>query len=188
MELSSDYIIQLQRQVAYSRDEKSYKQLFLYFHPVLLRFAIRFLQSNDTAEDIVSDVMMRVWDMGDRLSRVDYLKTYLFTAVKNACLTYLSSKKNRHLTLDNIDEFGELSVISPEQKFLQTEFMQIIASSIEDMPPKCKMVYILIKEEGFKYKEAAEIIGISPNTVEGHMQTALKKIYEALESYLKIRR
>jgi DNA-directed RNA polymerase specialized sigma subunit, sigma24 homolog len=68
-----------------------------------------------------------------------------------------------------------------EETIVYNEINTYINNAINALPPKCLMVYKLIKEEGFSYKQTAEILDLSVNTIEGHMQNALQKI----SSYLR---
>ena len=178
-------ILFLQNRVAYTRDEQAYKKLFFHFHPALYRFANNIIKDGLVADEIVSDVMMKIWDMGNNLVLVDKLNQYLFTAVKNSCLTYLVKKKNDFLAIDAVSENAYVDTNSnPENILLFSEVQLTIEAAINNLPPQCKLVYRLIKDEGFSYKEVIGILQISQNTLETHMRIALKKISIALTNYL----
>ncbi|MBN9297455.1 MAG: RNA polymerase sigma-70 factor [Filimonas sp.] len=167
------------------RDERAYRQLFIHYYNSLLRFATGIVGTPELAEEIISDVMMRVWDMGSRLSQVDNLKVYLFTSVKNAAFTELDKRKRHIPTTDaqNGEDVAE-NTPNPERQMLLSELEQKIEQAVMQLPPKCQAVYRLIKEEGCTYKEAAAILEISGNTIEGHMQTAFQRIKAATSLYL----
>jgi RNA polymerase sigma-70 factor (ECF subfamily) len=185
LNLTVQDILFLQHRVAYTRDEHAYKRLFFHFHPPLFRFAYNIVQDTDLAEEIVSDVMMKLWDLGSRLAQVDKLNAYLFTAIKNTALTRLSSNKLQQVALD---EWMENTVSdktdTPETRLLLAETEQRIEAAVTSLPRQCQLVYRLIKEEGFSYKQVAVILEISQNTIETHMRIALKKIRLALDHYL----
>jgi RNA polymerase sigma factor (sigma-70 family) len=69
---------------------------------------------------------------------------------------------------------------SPEEKMVSNEFKHKIDRAISNLPPQCQVVFRLIKEDGFNYKQTAEILRLSVNTIEGHMTNALKKLSIAL--------
>lgn len=178
-------IIQLQHNVALSRDQQAYKMLFKYFHKPLIRFGVSIVKSKEAAEEIYSDVMLKLWDLGNALNNIDNLKTYLFISVKNASLNYLDKYyKIKTQDLDSINI--ELQhIVTPEEELLTSEFQRNLALAVQSLPTKAQLVYKLIKEDGFNYKHVAEILGISVNTVEGHMTTALKKISISIRNYLR---
>jgi len=163
-------------------DSFAYKELFLSFYNPLLRFATSLVKSKEQAEEIVSDVFIQIWEKRKRINSINNLKVYLFIAVKNTALNYLS-RQNKTLT-DNID-LADLELKSiyfdPEQLMVTAEMIARIKQAIEQLPPKCKLIFKLIKEEELKYKDVAEILGLSIKTVEHQVSIALKKIGASIQ-------
>jgi RNA polymerase sigma-70 factor (family 1) len=171
----------LQEQIARNDDPVAYKELFVSFYNPLIRFAVTLVKSKEQAEEVVSDVFMNIWEKRKRINSISNLQVYLFIAVKNTALNYLS-KQHKNLT-DNVDEAGmELKSIyfDPEQLMVTAEMVARIKAAIEQLPPKCKLIFKLIKEEELKYREVAEILGVSIKTVESQIAIALKKIGTAI--------
>ncbi len=187
MKLSSQELLYHQSKVAYYRDEQSYKRLFLYFHPILYRFSFNILQDRAVSEEIVSDMMLKVWEMGNKLSQIQHLKLFLITSVKNACFTYLASKKHQQSLSESIDneDISTYSGDNPEQLYIFSEVTLRVNKVIASLPLKCQMVFRLIKEEGLSYKEVSKVLEISQNTIETHMRIALRKIRMDLQQFLK---
>jgi RNA polymerase sigma-70 factor (ECF subfamily) len=176
----------LQQKVGLERDEQAYKFLFLYFHPHLFRFAFSMVKNKDASEEIVSDVMMRLWSANERLLEIENLKLYLFKAVKNTALNYLS--RNAQYTswdLEYIEIELTMDFYNPEEVMLKKELTTAISSAVRDLPPKCQMAYKLVREDGFSYKEVACIMGISENTVDRHLNIALQKLTKAILTYVQ---
>jgi len=185
LNLTAQEILFLQNKVAYIRDEQCYKKLFFHFNTSLYRLSLNITQDKAVAEDIVSDVMMKIWMMGSRLAQIENLKIYLLTAVKNAALTHLATKKPVSFELDDAVEISCSDTMdTPEKILLGTEVAQKIEAAILSLPPKCQLVFRLIKEEGLSYKEVSKVLEISQNTIETHMRMAFKKIRVDLESFL----
>jgi RNA polymerase sigma-70 factor (family 1) len=185
--LSSPYIdiVQLQKNIAVSRDVKAYEILFNHFYAPLIRFSASIIRSREGAEEVYCDVMLKLWDLGTALNNIDNLKVYLFISVKNASLNYLAKYyKVQTVDIDSIamELHYETTV---EDDLVYMEFRRNLAVAIKSLPAKSQLVFKLIKEDGFSYKQVAEILGISVNTVEGHMTTALKKINASLRMYLR---
>ncbi|WP_114790406.1 sigma-70 family RNA polymerase sigma factor [Niabella yanshanensis] len=177
-------LLYLQNRVAYARDQAAYKKLYLYFHPSIYKIAAIIVRQKSLIEEIVSDVMIRIWTMENKLAYIDHLKSYLLVATRNTALTYLKKyKEDNHL---DIEETCDAPVLyeMPDQQVMATELSQIIEGTVAALPPKSQMVYRLIKEEGLSYKEACGILEISQKTLEAHMSTALKKLRRVLDGYL----
>jgi RNA polymerase sigma-70 factor (ECF subfamily) len=177
-------LLYLQNRVAYARDQLAYKELYLYFHPAVYKVASIIVTQKSLAEEIVSDVMIRMWTMEKKLAYVEHLKSYLLVAAKNTALTYLKKyKENSHLEISEACSQSELSDL-PDQQVINTELSQIIEAAVTNLPQKSQLAYRLIKEEGLPYKEACQVLEISQKTLEAHMSAALKKLRRVLDFHL----
>jgi len=172
----------LQQAIACFDDTQAYKQLFLLFYPSLVSFAVSITRSKEVSEEIVSDVFLKIWEKRQQLDKVENLSFYLFTAVKNKCLNQLQDQKNRvNLEInDAVIEFKSL-YHDPEQRLISAETIKEIQKAVQDLPPRCRMIFKLVKEEGFRYKEVAELMQLSVKTVENQMSLAFKKIGSAVK-------
>jgi len=182
-------IQQLQNEVAFTRNEAAYKQLFVRFYDLLLQYAHRLVTSSVLAEELVSDVMLKVWTMEEKLSQVQNLKVFLYVAVRNAALNSLA-KNTRHRCCRSIDDgcnFIESGDGTPEEIILQAEGKKHLQKAVAALPEKCRTVYQLVREEGLTYKEVAAILHISENTVDRHLNNALHKLVAALSAYFEKR-
>jgi RNA polymerase sigma-70 factor (ECF subfamily) len=171
----------LQQAIACFDDTQAYKQLFLLFYPSLVSFAVSIIRSKELSEEIVSDVFIKIWEKRQQLDKIENLSYYLFTAVKNKCLNQLQiQKREAGLEInDTIIEFKSL-YHDPEQKMISAEMINQIQKTIRDLPPRCQLIFKLVKEEGLKYKEVAELMQLSVKTIENQMSLAFKKIGSAI--------
>ncbi|NIG57235.1 RNA polymerase sigma factor [Chitinophaga sp. Cy-1792] len=177
---SSTYLL---NRIAYLRDEKAYQSIFLQFHPRLFRFCYSLVKNTEASEEIVSDILLKVWTMGHRLNYIEDLELYLFKAVKNACLTWITQEKRKATSA--LEEFGATdNSSSAESIYIKNETKQEIEKAVSTLPQQCQLVFRLAKEEGFSYKRIGAVLDISQNTIESHMRTALKRIRLHLQQYL----
>lgn len=175
----------LQHEIAIQRSVDAYSDLFKYFHRPLVSFAASIVKSPEGAEEIYSDVMLKIWDMGASLANVHHLKVYLYSSIKNAALNYLARYQKVEMVDIESVQLPLQETHNPFQNLLQAEVERKIKLAIQALPPKCQLVYKLIREDGLSYREVAEILQLSIHTVEGHMTTALKKLGSALQIYLR---
>ena len=178
-------ISQLCLQIAESDDEAAFGELFRSFYPRLLLFAEAILKSREPAEEAVEDVFLKLWENRKMLPAINNLNYYLLVSVKHKSLDYLEKiKSHAVISLDDVVlEFGEMQV-NPETALISAESIRIIRSIINDLPPRCKLIFHLVKEDGLKYREAADLLNISVKTVETQMSLALSKIGDALQTRL----
>jgi RNA polymerase sigma-70 factor (ECF subfamily) len=176
----------LQNRIAAYDDQYAYKELFTSLYSYLYHFAFGFVKAKQPAEEILSDVFIKIWEKRTELDKIANLKVYLYVATRNIALNYVEKQK-RDATR-NIDEYtaGIKSLyFDPEQLMVTAEMMNLIQKAIDELPLKCKMVFKLVKEDGLKYREVAEIMDISTKTVENQLAIALRKIGTAVDFDIK---
>jgi RNA polymerase sigma-70 factor (ECF subfamily) len=144
----------------------------------LVRFALTIVDSQDTAEDIVQEVFIKIWENKKNTTFHKPLKGYLFISVKNACLNHV--KKAKRLS-DKVDELvPEAFDLYDNDAIEDSERNRLIFEAIEKLSPKGKIVLKLICFNNFKYREVAEELEISVDTVKYHFTHSLKKLRELL--------
>jgi RNA polymerase sigma-70 factor (ECF subfamily) len=177
-------IVEIQLRLAQG-DEAAFKTLYDYYSPRLFQFAYAIIHSRETAEEIVADVFLQIWHKRVRIGSLDNLNWYLHITTRNISYTYYR-RNNRRKNFD-FDE-AVLSYYqvhaTPEEILIGQEVLQVINQAINDLPPKCKLIFRLVKEDNLKYREVAELLHLTPKTVENQMGIALKKIHEAIRKRL----
>jgi RNA polymerase sigma-70 factor (family 1) len=175
--------------IALSEDMKAYKELYLLMFDSLFHFSYSYVKSEQVAQELVSDVFIKLWQIRTQLTAIDSLKPYLFGMIKNFSLTYLAkASKNLASSLTDIDQLQIESVIelnSPEDLYISKETIQAITQAIHELPPQCKVIFTLVRFDGLKYKEVAKLLDISVLTVRNQVAIATKKIENALPQNLQ---
>ncbi|HEY4147521.1 MAG TPA: RNA polymerase sigma-70 factor [Chitinophagaceae bacterium] len=178
-------INQLCLQIAEFDDEVAFGELFQLHYSRLLLFAEAILKSREPAEEAVEDVFLKLWENRKVLPAINNINYYLLVAVKHKALDYLEkTKKQAIISLDDVEvEFGDIPV-NPEKALISAESVLIIQAIINDLPPRCKLMFRLVKEDGLKYREVADLLNVSVKTVETQLSLALNKIGTALQTRL----
>jgi len=174
----SDRIAELQRRIAVYDDEVAYRELFDTFYRKLVRFAVIIIKSEENAKEMVSDVFIRIWNKRKTIHEINNLRLYLYVSVKNSCISHLSRSKSAYKFIDLNDVDVEIpdGQASPEQQYISHEAVQAIEKAIDELPPRCKLIFCLVKDDKLKYKEIAELLHISVKTIDSQLAIALKKI------------
>lgn len=172
--------------VSLNNDQAAYKELFVLLHNRLKQFAYSILKSNEEAEELVSDVFIRIWEKREQLPDIESPLLYFYTTVKNLALNRLSKQK-RQASASAEDWLVQLNSIyfDPEQLMVTEEMMRKIRQAINDLPPRCRVIFKLIKEDGLKYKETAELLQLSVKTVEAQMAIALRRLGKCMQMEIK---
>jgi RNA polymerase sigma-70 factor (family 1) len=157
--------------------EKSYKSLFMLLHERLLRFAGTILGSNEDAEEVVSDFFIAIWQRRKAMAPLEKPLLYFFVGVKHTALNRLKANKKAQLSQTTawqlqLDSF----FFNPEELMLSEEFTQKIMRCINELPPRCRLIFNLVKLDGLKYAETAQLLDVSVKTVEAQMAIALRRL------------
>lgn len=169
------------RQIA-NGDQDAFKEIYACFYKILFQFALAIVRNREAAEEIVQNVFIKIWQRRTKLPSIQNLRVYLYTATKNTALNYLSIKARENITesFDHINIELNALVFTPEQILICSETEKIIQQAIDALPPRCKMIFKLVREDGLKYKEVSQILNIAVNTIDVQMANAVKRIAAAL--------
>lgn len=148
------------------------KQFSEYFHthyrPLCLH-ALHYLNDPAEAEDVVQETFAALWEKRDSLSELKSVKAYLFTSVRNNCLTRIrDAKPTRPFHEDIPDES-----LSLEEQQERAEMESRIWRMIDNLSPRRREIFLMAKREGMRYKEIAEKTGLTVKTVENHVMRAV---------------
>lgn len=174
-------MLELQKRIALYQDMKAYKQLYALFFPKLFRFSYSIVKSREAAEEIVSDVFIKIWQMKESLSAILNLNVYLYTATKNFSLNHIASHQKRNvISLESFNDDNFLNLVTPEDTLISAETMSRINAAINQLPAQCKSIFYLVRECDLTYKEVAALLEISVNTVRNQLTIAARKIADSL--------
>lgn len=158
--------------------------LFHEHHAKLHRYAHTILRSNEAAEDIVQTAFLALWEKKEGLLGQEGIGAYLYKSVYTRCLNALRDKKTRAVHIREVAVRAGHAVDNANDRVLAGEVSARVRTAFERLPPQCKIVFIKSREEGLRYAEIAEALGISVKTVEAQIGKALKIFREELKDFL----
>jgi len=166
----------LQSQVAVG-DTRAFRQIFDALFSNLTKFSFSFVHSKEAATEIVDELFVQLWVKRDDIMKINDLRVYLYTATKNASLNYIS-KKAKQIELEPYEnlQVQMTDLVSPEQIMISKEMLQKIKEAIDSLPPRCKLIFKFVREDGLSYSEVAEILGLSIKTIDSQMVIAVARI------------
>ena len=178
-------ILSCWRLISTHDDDKAFESLFHLLNTPLIKFSMMYIHQKEAAEEIVSDVFVKCWMNRKSLGEIRNVDTYLFVAVKNQSLNYLKKYSQVHLVqIEDTNETKFVRTFNPQEELEKKELLLKMEQSIEALPQQCRIIFRLIKEDGIKYKEVAEILSISPRTVQTQLFRAMKKLNLVMSDYL----
>jgi RNA polymerase sigma-70 factor (ECF subfamily) len=176
-------LLELQVKISQGQ-ETALSSLLSIFTKKLTDFAQAMLHNRSVAEEIVEDVFIKLWLRRSTITSIENLQVYLYVSVKNACLNEIT-RKSMEISSRPIEYFENeiYDNETPADTLINSETLAHVNEIIDCLPPRCKLIFKLIREDGLNYKAVAEILSISINTIDNQMATAVKRISEAMHVY-----
>lgn len=164
-------------------DETAFEALFRKYGRKLYSFMLQ-LNGAMAAEDIVQEVFFRLWKERDKLATITHFNSYLFRMAQNQAIN--DFRKMARATLLPIEEAGRPETTPVQGSNEDIEFKALrerVHEIIDSLPPQQRKVYLLNREQGLKHKEIAELLNISPSTVNKHLVQALQALRAGLGNH-----
>jgi RNA polymerase sigma-70 factor (ECF subfamily) len=179
--LNQEEIRELQLKIAENNDNHAFGQLYMSYIDKLRQFANSIIKNHELAEEIVSDVFLKIWRNRANLKKIENFKLYLYISTKNTALNYLSRHFRKEIV--SLDEMA-LNIpavnYNPENLLITSEAVKKIEFAIQNLPLRCRLIFKLAKEDGLKYNDISKLLNISIKTIDNQMAIALKKISSAI--------
>lgn len=169
-----------------SEDNRSaFNMLYQVYYDEVFRFAYYFLKNKEACREVVSDVFFSVWQSRKRLKDITNLEAYFYIVTRNESMRYLSKSRSYDmLSLDDIPiQLEDHGSSSPEEKLVNSEIEALLTQVINELPEKCRLIFLMARQEGLKPKEIGEILSISESTVRVQMKIAVEKIIEKIRPH-----
>lgn len=151
-------------------NEEAFKKLFYLYSDRFYLWAYKITQNSLAAEDIVQDFFVRYWEKKETLFFQPSFAAYAYRSIYNASLNYLRDNERfvygYDITIDMVDT-------DVEDEDLQ-ELKRLLLKAVDDLPERCKEIFVMATLEKKKYAEVADLMGISVNTVKVQVSKAYR--------------
>ncbi len=171
---------------AFGQDDRNAFNLFYeaYYNDVF-RFAYYFLKNKEACCEVVSDVFLSVWKSRKKLKDIANIEAYLYVVARHEATRYIEKRHcEQFVSIEKIPiriETEEFS--SPEEQLIDQEISRMLTDVINELPERCRTVFLMARQNGMKYKEIAEAMSISEQTVRVQMKIAITKIVSKIRPY-----
>ena len=164
-------------------DENAFRIVFDHYRDAIYSFALKVVQHEVIAEEIVQDVFVKIWTNRNGLSAIRNFADFLFIITRNHTLNSLRRlAKEKKLTIAATNEFS-IEAISAEAAILQRDYDRVLQQAIDRLPPQQKLVFTLSRLHGLSREEIAAQLNISAGTVKAHMKQAIRSIRVYFKNY-----
>lgn len=162
--------------------EKAYEKLFMRYYPLLCAFAKRYVDE-DSAENIVQDVMLWIWENRHTLTPDIVISQYLLRAVRNRCLNLLTHNATKLQAFSHIKE--QIYENNNYYDYVQVkELREKIAQAVAELPEDYRKAFELNRYQSMTYSQIADHLGVSPKTIDYRITQSLKILRQKLKNFL----
>src|SRR5690606_5191153 len=159
-------------------DQQAFDEIYGRYWRDMFQSAYNLLRENEACMDIVQELFIWLWEHRNNLN-VATLKPYLLVAVKFKVANYIKKDKVRSSFFDQLKKMEEPYELVDDSVEVK-EMMEIINHFTNQLPEKCREVFLLSRRENLSNKEIAERLNISVKTVESQMTITLKRLRSSL--------
>jgi len=159
--------------------EEAFDQLFRRFYGSLCFFATNILKDKHAAEDVVQDMLLKIWQRQQDFEQFGALRSFLYTGVKNACFNQLDKSivKTRHEEYVMAHQSREADTLD---LLVRAEVVRQLYAVMDTLPEQCRKVIRMTFEDGKKAKEIADELDVTVSTVNNHKMRGLKLLKDRL--------
>jgi RNA polymerase sigma-70 factor (ECF subfamily) len=156
-------------------DVEAFRTFHRHFAVDLLEFTHSYLRSRHDAEEVVQELFLWIWEHRHEWEPRGSLRAYLFKAARNRSLNRIGERHVQERFRERLAQVPRHPAQSedPLSRTTTRELARVLADAIEQLPPRCREVFRLVREQRLSYAQTAILIGISAKTVEMHMNRAL---------------
>lgn len=166
-------------------DAFDFEMLFRTYYDALVAVAAWYV-GTEIAEEIVDDVFLALWTQRERRVEHESVRGYLFTATRNRALNAARDGRNRDRLLKGKAEVLPLVRFEADSVVRERDLAVAIERAVAALPPRARTILTLHRQAGLSFAEIAELLRLSPRTVEGHLASALRHLRRRLASFLSV--
>lgn len=166
-------------------DRDAFNMFYNLYYDQVFRFSYFFLKDKDACREVISEVFFCIWQSRKGLKDISNLDAWIYIITKNEAVRFTNrSRKNKSVSLDEIPIcFQQKADESPEDELLHKEIEELLTEVINGLPERCRIIFLMTRQEGLKPKEIAEILSINESTVRVQMKIAIEKIIAGVKPH-----
>lgn len=165
-------------------DKRAYELLFEKFYPELCAYARQWVDLED-AENVVQDIMLWLWQNRRELNISTSLRSYLYAATKNRCLTLINRGQVRQRVVSSLHKSMKEEFESPDLYTIDS-LVSRMEEGLAELPEESRKAFMQHRFGQKSYKDIAAEMGVSQKTIEYRISQVLKHLKTTLKDYLPL--
>mgnify|MGYP001293089904 FL=1 len=172
-------------------DDYAFRVFYDLYYRSVFRFAYYFLRNREACGEVVSNVFVAVWKSRVALRRIENIDAYLYVVARNEANRYLKESRTRRRCL-SLEEIP-VAVIdrnspphdadTPDSGLIESEIEELVGRLVNDLPERCRTVFLLNRQEGLSSREIAEVLSLSESTVRVQIKIAVDRIVAGIRKH-----
>jgi RNA polymerase sigma-70 factor (ECF subfamily) len=165
-------------------DLEAFEYILSFYEKAIYNYCLRILKNSTHAKDVTQETFIKVYTHRKKIDPEKNIKTWIFTIATNTAYDFLRSKKRKmEISLD--EEFETNSSFETYYQSKEEGLISDVDKALTQIKSEYKKVLLLFYQQGFEYKEIAEILGMPINTVKTHISRGREQLKELLKEYGK---
>lgn len=160
----------------------TFEKVYNTYFDKIYSFVFNQCKSETVSEEVVQQVFVKLWEKRDRLSIEYPLEVQLYRMTKSLFIDELRKEAHRRKYLESLE--NKYCLEYSNERLEQKDELESVFAIINKMPPKRKAIFMMSRVENLSYKEIAEILSVSPRTVENHISLAIKHLRQILAIFV----
>ncbi len=169
-----------------SGDKLIFEEIYREYFTPLCYYCLRYVENFEDSEEIVQEIFIKLWHKHDEVEINTSLNAYLYKAVQNYALNYLSKKQTKEKYIAIQERQLPATYDTGQDKLEENELKIILKHAILKLPDKRRKIFEFSRFDGLKYVKIAQNMSISVKTVESQMTKTLKYLRVVLKDYIPI--
>lgn len=171
------------RQIA-SGNNDVFRYFYEITYPIVYKFVHYFVMGKDDCEEIVSEVFYIIWKERESLAGIKDLKAWIYIVSRNEAFHFIRQReKYRNISIDQLPVELVIEPTSIDGSVIEEEMISVYNTAVKTLPERCKLIFLMVRDDKLKYKEIAQILSISERTVEKQMNIAISKVVSIVKKY-----
>lgn len=157
-------------------DEIAFSKLVTPLFDRLYGFSFSVTKSETLAEEVVQDVLVKIWEHRQKLPELENLAAWVYTVTRNRAYNTLRQQLKQQEYVDHLNAYFALAPGSPEERLLLKDSIALLQKAKAKLPPRQEEIFTLSRMEGLTLDEIADQLSLSKETVKKHLTLALKSV------------
>lgn len=182
--ISQEHLNSIFKQISLG-DKSAFEELYDKTYLPIYRFVSYFFRNPMDCEDVVAETFYNIWYNSARVYNAKNIRAYLYSIARYEVYRQLrENKQKQNISIDEMQIDIASRIKNADELLIENETLHLLTEAINSLPERCKLVYLLVREERLKYREVANMLSITEGTVKQQMHTATTRIREYIESQI----